>query len=577
MKPQYDLVIRNGTIADGTGGPLREGDLAINNGHIVALGAVSSQGKEEVDAKGLLVTPGFVDLHTHYDGQAAWDERLVPSSWHGVTTAVMGNCGVGFAPVKPKDRERLLELMEGVEDIPGAVLREGINWRWNSFGEYLDMLEAMPHDIDLCAQLAHGPLRIFVMGERATAMEPATAEDIALMRQLTAQAISQGAVGFSTTRTLNHRSAKGENTPSFRALEDELIGIAMGLRDAGRGVFQFISDWDSRGLEAEFAMMRRLVEGSGRPLSFSLGQMHARPDEWRRLLELTQDAVNAGLDVRAQVAPRSIAILQGLQSSLSFFCGFPSYDALAGLPLPEKLAVMKNPLFREQLLREQQAAPESPIAQRVSSAERIFLLGNPPVYEPSPETSLQAIAARSGRSVSEVAYDHLVAGEGGNLLFAPINNYAGRNLDACREMLANKNTLMGLGDGGAHVSFISDASFTTFLLTHWARDRLYGKFSVEWAVRRLTSDNARFIGLHDRGELVPGKRADVNLIDLDNLQSCTPFMADDLPCGGQRLLQKATGYRRTLVAGVTTYLDGEPTSALPGKLVRSSTMRSLKV
>ena len=315
MKPPYDLIIRNGSIADGTGGPLREADVAVQNGYIAEVGRVTSQGREEIDATGLLVTPGIVGLHTHYDGQETWDQRLIPPSWHGVTTAVMGNCGVGFAPVKAGDRERLLELMEGVEDIPGEVLKEGLKWRWHSFGEYLDVLDTLPRDIDLCTQLAHGPLRMFVMGERAMALEPATAEDIARMRQLTAQALMQGALGFSTTRTINHRSASGENTPSFRAHEDELSGIAMGLRDAGRGVFQFISDWGSRGLEAEFAMMRRLVERSGRPLSFSLGQMHARPDEWRRLLDLTQEAVNAGLDIRAQIAPRSIAVLQGLQGA----------------------------------------------------------------------------------------------------------------------------------------------------------------------------------------------------------------------------------------------------------------------
>jgi len=572
MKPQYDLVIRNGTIADGSGGQLREGDVAIQDGHIAQVGKVKSQGREEVDAKGLLVSPGFVDIHTHYDGQATWDERLIPSSWHGVTTAVMGNCGVGFAPVKPANRERLLELMEGVEDIPGEVLKEGLKWRWESFGEYLNVLETMPRDIDVCTQLAHGPLRMFVMGERAMALKAATAEDIERMRELTAQAILQGAFGFSTTRTMNHRSSKGQNTPSFSALEDELSGIAMGMRDAGRGVLQFITDWDSRGLEQEFAMMRRLVERSRRPLSFSLGQMHARPEEWRQLLKLTQDAVNCGLDIRAQVAPRSIAVLQGLQSSLSYFCGFPSYDALRALPLEEKLIIMRGSNFRECMLREQQAAPESPIAQRLSSADCIFPMCNPPVYEPSPEMSLQAIAARSGRTVHEVAYDHLISGDGGNLLFAPINNYASRNLDACRDMLASKNTLMGLGDGGAHVSFISDASFSTYLMTHWARDRQNGRFPVEWAVKRLSFDNARFIGLNDRGELARGKRADINLIDFSSLQSGMPYIANDLPCGGKRLLQKASGYRRTIVAGVTTYIDGEPSGALPGKLVRSSKM-----
>ena len=568
MDASYDLVIRGGTVADGTGAPLREADVAIAGDRIAAVGEVKGKGVEEVDARGLLVTPGFIDLHTHYDAQATWDRRFAPSSWHGITTAVMGNCGVGFAPVKDRDRERLLELMEGVEDIPGVVLREGLNWRWESFGEYLDVLDAMQRDIDICAQLPHAPLRVFVMGERAVRLEPATEEDIAQMRRLAADAARCGALGFSTSRTLNHRSSKGESTPSLRATEQELLGIALGLRDAGTGVLQFISDWTDP--DAEFAMVRRLVERSGRRLSFSLGQHHQRPGEWRHLLDLSEQAARDGVDIRAQVAPRSISVLMGLQSSFCFFAGFPSYDAIAHLPLAEKVALMRSDAFRARLLREQQEQPDSPIGTRIRSADRIYLLEDPPVYEPKADASLAAIAQCSGRSVAEVAYDHLLGNEGTNLLFAALNNYAEGNLDTCRAMIASDRTLQGLGDGGAHVSFISDASFPTYLLAHWGRDRAQGRFPLEYLVQRLTSDCARYLGLADRGELAPGRKADVNVIDFDRLRPGLPYMASDLPRGGNRLLQKADGYRRTIVSGVTTYLDGEATGALPGRLVRGA-------
>lgn len=566
MNPNYDLVIRGGTIADGTGAPLQEADIAVADGRIAAVGVVPGKGAEEVDARGLLVTPGFIDLHTHYDGQATWDRRFAPSSWHGITTAVMGNCGVGFAPVKDKDRERLLELMEGVEDIPGVVLREGLNWRWESFGEYLDVLDGMTRDIDICAQLPHAPLRVFVMGERAARLEPATEDDIAQMRRLAADAVRQGALGFSTSRTLNHRSSRGESTFSLHATEQELMGIALGLQDAGAGVLQVISDWKDP--QAEFAMVRRLAERSGRPLSFSMGQIHERPGEWRQLLDMTEQAERDGVPIRAQVAPRSISILMGLESSMCFFNGFPSYDAIEALPLDEKLAVMRTPEFRERLLSEQQAAPDSPIAKRIRSADRMFRLTDPPVYEPTAADSLAGIAARTGRSVAAVALDHLIAGDGRNLLFAALNNYASGDLEVCRQMIANPLTLPGLGDGGAHVSFISDASFPTFLLAHWGRDRASGRFPVEYLVKRLTSDCARYIGLADRGQLKPGQKADINLIDFTALQAGLPYIANDLPRNGKRLLQKASGYRRTIVSGVTTYLDGEATGAMPGQLVR---------
>ena len=566
MRPSHDLVIRGGTLADGTGGPLREADIAVDGGRIRTVGKVAGRGAEEIDARDLLVTPGFIDLHTHYDAQATWDHRFEPSSWHGITTAVMGNCGVGFAPVRDPDRERLLELMEGVEDIPGVVLREGLNWRWESFGEYLDVLDAMDRDIDICAQLPHAPLRVFVMGERASRLEPASADDIAQMRALAADAIRQGALGFSTSRTLNHRSSRGESIPSLHATEQELLGIALGLRDAGAGVLQVISDWKDP--QAEFAMVRRLVERSGCRLSFSLGQHHDRPDEWRHLLDMTEQAAREGVDIRAQVAPRSISILMGLESSMCFFSGFPSYDAIEALPLADKLAVMRTPQFRARLLGELQADAQSPVARRIRSAERIFPMASPPQYEPTAQESLAGIAARTGRKVTEVALDHLIAGDGSNLLFAVLNNYSTGDLETCRQMIASPLTLQGLGDGGAHVSFVSDASFPTYLLAHWGRDRASGRFPLEYLVRRLTRDCARHIGLDDRGELKPGQKADINLIDYAQLRAETPYVVSDLPQGGKRLLQRARGYRRTLVSGVTTYLDGEATGALAGRLVR---------
>jgi len=565
---EFDLVIRDGNVADGTGAAIKETDIAVKGGKIAAVGKVSGQGAEEIDAKGLLVTPGFVDIHTHYDGQATWDSHLQPSSWHGVTTAVMGNCGVGFAPVKVEDRQRLIELMEGVEDIPGAALDEGLNWSWESFGQYLDALETRPRDMDLGAQLPHGALRVFVMGERAAKLEEATPAEVEQMRALTAEAMRAGALGFSTSRTLNHRTVKGDPTPSLRASEAELLGIALGMKDAGRGVIEFISDFNTPNPESEFEMLDRLLTASGRPFSVSLAQRHSRPDGWRRLLGLVEGLVAKGHSAKAQVAPRPIGVLQGLQASRIPFSMCAAYKEIQHKSVAERLAIMRDPAFRARILQESNEPLRSEMAARLTDFDRMFPLGDPPNYEPPKETSFGARAAREGRDPRELIYDYLIEGEGKNFVFAPFANYAAYNLDCCSEMMQSPHTLIGLGDGGAHVGLISDGSYPTYLLQHWGRDRKSGKLDLSWLVKRHTQDNAKAVGLNDRGVVAVGKKADLNVIDFDRLRVEAPIMKWDLPAGGKRLLQRATGYRATIVSGAVTYRDGEATGALPGKLVR---------
>ena len=564
----YDLVIRGGELADGDGGPLRTADVAVTGGRIVAVGAVAGRGREEVDARGKLVTPGFVDIHTHYDGQATWDSRLHPSSWHGVTTAVMGNCGVGFAPVRAQHRNRLVELMEGVEDIPGAALHEGLSWQWEHFADYLDALAQRPRDIDIAAQLPHGALRVYVMGERGARLEAATADDLRQMRQLSAEAVRAGAIGFSSSRSVNHRSITGDPTPSLRAAEDELQAIALGLKDAGRGVLQFISDFTAPSLAEEFAMFSRLVAASGRPLSFSLAQSYRAPDAWRQLLALTAAANAQGLPITAQVAPRPIGVLLGLQGSRNVFFGCAGYREIAHQPLAERVALLRQPALRARVLAEYAQAARDPLVPRAGQFNRIFSFGDPPDYEPPPERSVAAIARQRGQAPADTAYDLMLEDEGRAFLFAPFANYADGHLDACHEMLAHPHTVPGLGDGGAHVSIISDGSFPTYLLTHWGRDRARGRFDIGWLVKRQTSDTARTVGLLDRGRVAPGYKADLNVIDLARLQVLAPVMAADLPAGGRRLLQRASGYDATIVSGVPVYRHGEATGALPGRLVR---------
>ena len=561
----YDLVIRGGTVIDGTGGAPIEADVALSGSRIVAIGTIAGSGREEIDAKGKLVTPGFVDIHTHYDGQAVWDDHLAPSSSHGVTTAVMGNCGVGFAPCKPADRQKLVELMEGVEDIPGAVMNEGLTWSWESFGEYLTALEGKRRDIDVCALLPHAAVRVFVMGERALQLENANQADIAQMREIAREAMQAGAFGFSTSRSLSHKTLKGDPTPTLRVQEEELRGLALGMKDAGSGMLEMVSEW-APDHNAEFAMLRRIVEASGRPAVFTLTQRHARPEVWRDLLASAEKAIADGLPIRPVFGPRAVGVLLGLTGSQNPFSGCPSYKAIADLPLPERVRRMRDPAIRAAILSEDPKKESTfPLMHRLSYAY-MFRFGNPPNYEPKMEDSLEAIAAREGRTPPEVAYDVLLESDGTDFIYTTLSSYAYGNLSMAETLLKNRNAIMGLGDGGAHVAFILDAGYQTWLLTHWGRER--GMFKTEELIRRLTSDTAGAAGLHDRGVLAVGKKADLNVIDWDRLGADKPYVAHDLPAGGKRLLQKVHGYEATIVSGQVTFREGVPTGALPGRLVR---------
>jgi len=561
------LIIRNGTIVDGTGAEPVEADLALAGDRIVGIGDFGAQSAdEEIDARGKLVTPGFVDIHTHYDGQAVWDKHMAPSAWHGVTTAIMGNCGVGFAPCKPEDREKLVELMEGVEDIPGPVLHEGLNWQWESFSEYLDVLEKLPRDMDLGVLLPHAAVRVYVMGERAIQLEHATPEDIARMREISADAVRAGAFGFSTSRTISHKSLAGDYTPTLRAQEEELTGIARGMQDAGAGFLEIVSDWDEPDPETEFAMLRRIIENSGRTAVFTLNQRHDRPHFWRDLLRLAGEAANDGLSIRPVVAPRPIGILLGLEGSQNPFSGTATYRSIGDLPLDQRVAAMRDPEVRRKILAEDPVKNSTfPLIHRISFS-KMFRLGSPANYEPAKSDSIEAIAEREGRTAPEVAYDILLEREGRGFIYTPLVNYANYDMSAPEEMLADKNAIMGLGDGGAHVGFILDAGYPTWLMSYWGRDR--ARFPMTDVIRRLTSDTASAAGLSDRGVLAPGKKADVNIIDWDKVGFSDPYVTYDLPANGKRLMQKSTGYDATIVSGKVTYRGGEATGVLPGGVVR---------
>ena len=561
----HDVVIRTGTVIDGTGAPARTADVAISGGRITEVGTVSGRGHREVEADGLLVTPGFVDIHCHYDGQATWDSRLLPSAWHGVTTVVMGNCGVGFAPVRPADRDRLIELMEGVEDIPGAALHEGLDWAWQSFGEYLTALERRPHDIDFAAQVPHAALRLHAMGPRgADHTERPTADEIAHMGRLAVEGVSAGGLGFTTSRTRNHRSSKGEFTPSLTAEREELVGIANALGQLGAGVLQVVSDFVDIDEEA---ITLHAMASSGRPLSISLAAGSRGGGHHRRILAAIEAMHADGLDVRAQVAARGIGVLLGLQATLNPFSRCPSYREIAGLQLDERVVALREPARRAAIVAEQADFP-LPFEGGFGS---MFTLGDPPDYEPAPEASVAAQAARAGRSEADLAFELLLADEAQALLDSPIINYPGGNLDVARELMTHPLSVPGLGDGGAHVGTICDASFPTTLLVHWCRDRTRGEqLDLPFVIRGQCRETARTVGLYDRGVLAPGYRADINVIDFDALRLHPPRLVFDLPAGGKRLLQDVDGYRHTFVAGEEVYADSEPTGALPGRLVRGA-------
>ncbi|MEE4361010.1 MAG: amidohydrolase family protein [Pseudomonadales bacterium] len=563
----HDLVIRGGSIHDGTGAPAFEGDLAVDDGIIVAVGAVPGRGREEIDARGQLVTPGFVDIHTHFDGQVTWDPFLSPSSFHGVTTAVMGNCGVGFAPCAPERHAWLIQLMEGVEDIPGTALAEGIRWNWESFPEYMDAVAASPLAIDVGLQIPHGALRAYVMGERAARLEPAQAEDIARMRALVTEALQAGALGFTTSRTEKHRDRAGNHTPSFKAEQDELWGIAEAVGATGRGVIQLIADfWD---FEPEFALIRGMAEASGRPLSLTIEQDDRHPEIWERVLAGISDAQAAGVNMRGQVPPRPTGVIMGLTATLNPFLLHETYRPLRQAPLEEKVRALRDPAFLEKLFAERQDwDPQNVLVHfLMRSFHKMFELGDPPNYEPAPEDSVAARAAREGRSPEALLVELLLEKDGRNLLYFPIMNYTHGSLDDVRTMMSHPHTLFGLSDAGAHCGTLCDASFPTTTLVHWGRDRRRGDgFDLPWLVHGLTQRTALQVGLADRGRIAPGYLADLNVIDFDHLRLHAPEITHDLPAGGKRLIQRTEGYTATIKSGAVAFREGVPVVTAPDRL-----------
>jgi len=561
----YDLVIRRGTIVDGTGKPGHNGDVAIKHGRIAAVGKVEGSGKDEIDATGRLVTPGFVDIHTHYDGHVTWTNRLSPSAQHGVTTALMGNCGVGFAPCRPKDRSLLIHLMEGIEDIPEVVMTEGLPWNWESFPDYLDRIEQRQYDIDVAIQLPHGALRVYVMGKRALTRDPATRDDIAQMRKLTRESVEAGAFGFSTSRNAFQQTTAGMVTPTYRACADELAGIALGLRDANRGVLQLVTDFDD--INADFGIMRRMMAESGRPLSISLVQIHHKPDEWRWYLDQIKRAADEGFPIKGQVSGRPVGIFLGLQLARNPFMRTAGYRDLEHLPIAERVKQMQDPAMRARILAEMPGDMSAVDKTFMTTYDRMYeFIGD---YEPGPERNLNARAAGLGIEPVALAYDVLTAGDGTAILCMPIANFAGNSIAAVEAMMSHEHTVLGLGDAGAHLGMIFDASMTTYMIERWSNVGR-GTIPIERVIKALTSETAQAIELNDRGVIAAGYRADLNVIDTSRIAVGRHELARDLPGGRQRLHQAATGYDATIVAGEIIYREGVATGALPGRLIRSA-------
>jgi N-acyl-D-aspartate/D-glutamate deacylase len=571
----HDLVIQGGTLVDGTGVPPRRADVAVDDGRVTDVGVLDDRtARRVIDADGLLVTPGFVDLHTHYDGQVTWDPLVTPSCWHGVTTIVMGNCGVGFAPVRRGSEEWLIQLMEGVEDIPGTALAEGISWSWETFPEYLDAIERMPRTVDVGTQVPHGAVRFYVMGERGAKNEPATSDDIAAMATIVREGIAAGALGFSTSRTVLHRAVDGEPVPGTFAAEDELFGIGRALGELGAGLFELapagVMGEDLLAPAREVDWMRRLSIMTGRPVTFALAQHNFAPDQWRDLLRLAYEANAEGADLRAQVAGRPLNMLVGWQTFHPFKWR-PTYLKLADLPLPARVAELRRPEIRQAILSEESVNDDPVLAYVNASLDRVFPMGEPPNYEPTPDASVAAMARRERRSDEEVLYDLMLQHDGRELLMFALLGYSHGSLDSMREMILHPNAALGLSDGGAHCGVICDASIPTFMLTHWTRDRERGdKLPLELVISKMTRDTARLYGLGDRGIVAPGYRADLNIIDYDALRLRLPELVFDLPGGARRLIQRADGYIATIVAGETTFDHGEDTGARPGRLIRGA-------
>ena len=558
---EYDLIIRNGHVVDGSGGKSGILDVAVKDGLIQAVGEnLPDTASNEIDAAGLIVTPGFVDVHTHYDGQATWDSHLNPSSNLGTTTVVMGNCGVGFAPCKPEDRDVLIQLMEGVEEIPETAMAEGLPWTWESFPEYLDTLDAKPRDIDVAALVPHGPVRVFVMGERAVNRETATDEDISKMQAVIEESVNAGGVGFSTSRTLVHRTSTGSPVPTYKAATHELKQLGMALSGEKGHVFQLISDWED--LDEEFSILRSTSESTGAKGTFTLLHLDNQPDLWRQQLDHIEHAQSEGLDIRGQVLSRPVGMLMGHPASMSPFSPRPTFRSLEDLPWNEKIAKLKTPEIKSQILGEDIDQPHIFVKLFSRRFDKMYPLEEPIEYLPTPDTSVAARAQAEGVEPVERLYDYFLGHNGNNLIYIPAANFS----DHIPELLTHPNTVSALGDGGAHVGSICDASANIYVITKWVKERK--SFELEKAIHLLTRQPAELYSLKDRGLIAPGYKADINLIDYEALSLKTPHIVHDLPAGGKRLLQHANGIVSTMVSGTVIYQSGEATGALPGKLVR---------
>ncbi len=574
----YDLLITGGTVVDGTGAERRVADIAISGGVIVEVGAdIVGEAVSIIDATGLLVTPGFVDIHTHYDGQVTWDEVLEPSSLHGVTTLVMGNCGVGFAPVRPGDEDWLVQLMEGVEDVPGAALSEGIDWDWETFPQYLDALEKRSWSVDIGAQIAHGPVRAYAMGERGAKNEPATADEIEKMAEIVRDGVAAGALGVSTSRTVAHRAMDGEPVPGTFAAEDELFALGRALRDGGGGVFE-LAPAGTEGLDIvapmiEIEWMARLSAEIDQPVTFAMLQVGAAPDLWREQMEASIAAIDKGAQLHPQVAGRPFGVLVGWDTGHPFLLR-PTYQLIAHLPIAERIIELRKPEIRAAILSESDEPGNGTLIEGISRLagsvlDSVYVLGDPPDYEPTADRSIAAMAVANGVEAQDAAYDAFCAEDGRALLMLPLYNYVDGNHDAIREQLTHPQAVSGLSDGGAHCGLICDASLPTTMLSHWTRDRSRGDtLPLEWVVKKQSHDTAALFGLGDRGTIEVGQRGDINVIDYENLNLTTPELVHDLPAGGRRLVQRSVGYVATIVAGEITRRNGIDTGARPGRLVR---------